>query len=370
MKKHIVIFAVLAVLAGGVASAQTLHLVNFCNTLLPEDFGIERDYDRLVSEASLVASLIGYDIDYYIGEGENCSKERLMGALDDLKCGKDDIIIFYYSGHGGRARNDQSEFPQMCLKYSPVDQDKFVAVHTVVEKLQAKNARFTLVLTDCCNSSSSGISVKSLLDDMTGAVELTEAEVARYKKLFLESKGIVVATSSKKGQTSGGGRKGGVFTCALWEYAIPQAINGTIPATWNDVLALTSTAIGSRQQPYWEIRLQPVVAAAPAPVAQPTVTSVDNAFAADLSALLDKTRSVDWRMEQADWLAKRYFSDNAKVATVGRNGTTVIDYESARDFLRRIASSSFVKQVNIIKESTDRQGKRNYIKVQEIRIKK
>lgn len=370
MKKHIIIFAALALLSSSILSAQTLHLINFCNTLLSEDFGIERDYDRIVNEASMVASLIGYNIDYYIGDGENCSNERLTEVLNTLNCGKDDIIIFYYSGHGGRSPKDQSEFPQMCLKYSPINQDKFVAVHTVVERLREKNARFTLVLTDCCNSTASGISVKSLLDDMTNAVELTDAEVGRYKKLFVESKGIVVATSSKKGQTSSGSPKGGLFSRALLEVALPQAINGNIPATWADVLQQTSSVISSRQEPYWEISLQPATVATPTVEPQQAITAVDNSFAKELSDLLDKSRSVDWRLEQADWLAKKYFADDAKVATVGRNGSTVIEYELARDFLRRIASSTFVKQVNIIKESTNQQGKRNYLKVQEIRIKK
>ena len=103
---------------------------------------------------------------------------------------------------------------------------------------------------------------------------------------------------------------------------------------------------------------------------QQNVTTVDEAFAKELSALLDKSKSMDWRMDQADYLAGKYFTADAKVATVARNGSTIIEYESAREFLRRIASSSFIKQVNIVKELADNQGKRTYLKVQEIRIKK
>ena len=369
MKKILLTFAVGILLITGTTNAQTLHLINYCNTL-DTIIGTQNDHDSTINEASLIASLIGYNIKFYEGVGENCSNERLSEVLNSLKCGKDDIILFYYSGHGGRSPKDKSEYPQMCLKYSGYEQNKWYPVHTVIEKLQQKSARFTLVLTDCCNTPGSLVTPKSVLADKTEPVELTEHEVGRYKKLFLESKGIVIATSSKKGQASGGSKEiGGLFTYVFWKIALPSAISGEIPATWNDILSLTSEILKIKQEPVFEIHLQP--AAIPTQtMPQQNVTAVDEAFAKELSALLDKSKSMDWRMEQADYLAGKYFTADAKVATVARNGSTIIEYESAREFLRRIASSSFIKQVNIVKELADNQGKRTYLKVQEIRIKK
>ena len=86
-----------------------------------------------------------------------------------------------------------------------------------------------------------------------------------------------------------------------------------------------------------------------------------------MAMLLDVSHSEDWRLNQANNLANKYFTSDAKVATVGRNGSTIIEYESARDFLRRIAVSKLISKMNVIKEMTDSSGKRTYIKVQEIR---
>ena len=140
---------------------------------------------------------------------------------------------------------------------------------------------------------------------------------------------------------------------------------------------------GASQVPYYEVKLNsspasdptpvqtPVATTTtptPAPIVQPaTVVSADNLFAQELSSLFATGMSKEARLARADQLADQYFTPDAKVATVGRNRTTIIDYENARDFLRRIAVSTLVRQVSVIQESTASDGRRNFIKVQEIR---
>lgn len=380
MKKVLLMTIVAVAMMVGNATAQTFHVINFCNTLDPE-IGCEVDYDRIIQEAGAIGALIGYEVRFYCGEGEDCSKENLMTTLNSLSCGKDDVVLFYYSGHGTRSSQDKSEFPQMCLKYSGYEQEKFVPVHTAVETLQAKGAHFTLVITDCCNNPVSGISAKTLMSKDGGAMTDNEAIARNYRKLFVESQGMVIVTSSKKGQTSlGGKRNGGLFTDQFFGNSLYAAVNGQIPATWNDVLQnvyglvknLAAQVDNHQQEPYFEINMNN------SPSSQPTapnthvtpVVAVDASFANELATLLDASHSEDWRLNQANYLANKYFTSDAKVATVGRNGTTIIEYESARDFLCRIAVSKLISKMNVIKETTDSSGKRNYIKVQEIRKSK
>ena len=372
MKKGLFLAYIAFLLTAGKVSAQTLHVINFCNTLDPE-IGCEVDFERTGREAGLIGAYLGYEVSFYCGEGNDCSNENLMNTLNSLNCGKDDVIFFYYSGHGTRSHQDKSEFPQMCLKYHGYEQDKFVPVHTVIEKLQAKGARFTLVMTDCCNKAGAGISAKSIMSKDGGAV-LDDEKVARnYRKLFLENKGLVAVTSSKQGQYSKGGKAhGGVFSYAFFEFALYAACaTGEIPATWQSVLGTVSSLIEEIEEPYFEINLNQNAPTPSVPSQSVTpVIAVDSDFASELATLLDASRSEDWRVNQTNNLANKYFTADAKVATVGRNGTTIIEYESARDFLRRIAVSKLISKMNVIKEMTDSSGKRNYIKVQEIRKSK
>lgn len=52
---------------------------------------------------------------------------------------------------------------------------------------------------------------------------------------------------------------------------------------------------------------------------------------------------------------------------MNKNEVAIIEHESARLFLRRIAGSGQISKINVINEKTDSTGKHSYINVQEIR---
>ncbi|MBR1514448.1 MAG: caspase family protein [Bacteroidales bacterium] len=382
MKKTLLqaLVAILFVMSG-TASAQIVHVINFCNTLDP-NIGCEVDYERTKQETGLIAANLNYGIRYYDGIGQNCSKEKLMSTLNSLKCSKNDIVIFYYSGHGTRSKQDKSEFPQMCLKYNNVyDEDKFVAVHTVAEKLQEKGARFTLVMTDCCNNPVQGVSAKTLMSKDGSAMTENKTVARNYRKLFLENQGMIVVTSSKKGQMSlGGKRNGGLFTDQFYGNSLYSAVHGQIPATWDNVLknayglvkGLAAQVNNHVQEPYYEIKLRPNVTTpppTPASTAVPVIAA-EPTFASEMATVLDESQSEEWRLNQVNYLANKYFTTDSKVVTVGRNGTTILENEAARLYLRRIACSGQISKINVVKEKKDASGKHSYIKVQEIRKSK
>ena len=64
-------------------------------------------------------------------------------------------------------------------------------------------------------------------------------------------------------------------------------------------------------------------------------------------------------------ILSKYFTGEAKVVTVGRNGTSRVAYEDAEDFLRRLALSNSISQVNLLEG--DKNGKNSFIMVHEVR---
>lgn len=380
MKHTKILVAAAAVLFAAVnLHAQKLHVINYCNTL-DTSIGTQADLERLIKHSMEIAGALKYEFNYTEGVDEECSREKLMADLNNLQCGKEDIVLFYYSGHGMRSDKDKSPFPQMCLKYEGYEQEKWVPVHTVVEKLRSKGARLTLVITDCCNSIDSYVTAKSKSPMSKDGSTIDSKVVENIKKLFLGQKGVVVATSSKAGQPSAGHPQlGGLFSTVLFEYSIYNATIGALPTTWQEVLKDVGRQIkeaGLAQEPYFEVSVTSGETPAHQPSAAPnhtapsettpTVISVDNEFASALTQLLNTRMRREERLNLAEELSRRYFSADAKVATVGRNGTTIVEYEKAYDWLHRLASSKRIQSVNIIHEGKNDRGLRNYIKVQEI----
>lgn len=377
MNRRIILFCA-SMMMCGLLSSQTMHVINYGNTIDPKiGTSVKVDYERLNAEASFAASAINYRTAIYDGTGENCSRERLLSVLSSLSCAPDDIILFYYSGHGMRSDKDKNPFPQMCLKYEAYEQDKWIPVHQVVDALSNKGARLVIVLTDCCNSIASWVSAKAPIETATKAAVDDSKVSAIYRKLFLENKGVIVATSSSIDQTSGCNNDlGGFFSWALFDCALYSAGLGNVqPVTWNNIFEATGKVLksgGATQVPYYEVKLN-TPSATPQPQPQPqqpattTVVSTDNQFSQDFSSLFANGLTKESRLKIADAIADKYFTVDAKVATVGRNRTTVIDYEDVRDFLHRIALSTFIKQINVIQENKVADGRRNYIKIQEIR---
>ena len=111
-----------------------IYPIVFCNTI-DANIGVScaNDQKRFTQQLGIIETALGQgcevdQMNYYTGN--ECNKPNLERAISDLHCTSNDVIFFYYSGHGIHAKADTSDdwLPQMCLTYQSYDQDKFVPV--------------------------------------------------------------------------------------------------------------------------------------------------------------------------------------------------------------------------------------------------
>ncbi|MDE5560654.1 MAG: caspase family protein, partial [Bacteroidaceae bacterium] len=160
--------------------------------------------ERFVEELGVIEAAVDCEEDWHVYIGDDCTKPNLEKVLSDMRCSSNDVVFFYYSGHGVHAKADPADgwLPQMCLNYRSYNQDKFVPVTYVREQLKSKGARLNIIMTDCCNNEAEWVTVKGMLLQQKGIPQTDKMDVAKLKKLFLDSKGTIIATSSKRGQVS------------------------------------------------------------------------------------------------------------------------------------------------------------------------
>ena len=374
MKTAKLLFLTFLMLVSISTNAKTFHLILFCNTI-DEKIGAscEKDHNLVYQEASTIADYLDYDVKYYDCYGQNCSRENLLGLLADLNCASDDIVFFYYSGHGVHAAADPGSFPQMCLKYSGYQQDKFVPVRIVDEELSKKNAQLRIILTDCCNNIADWVSAKGYFEGMGKASEITEVEAKYYRQLFSQQKGSVIITGSKKGQYSLCNSNGGFFTVSFFA-AMDQVGLGKVAPDWNQVAkSLTASTLnitGNRQEPFGNINVSKIgTSIPPAPV---NVNGGDSSFETTTRAqklfksLTDHSTSLTDKFSIADNAKEVLFSQNAKIRVVGRDQKTTIGIESVDAYLSKICLDKKIVSVSVLTETLDASERYSYLVVHEV----
>ena len=174
-----------------------IHLVVVADTLDPRIGGsVEVDMQ------SIAGTFAGH-----VGEGdrlkiltvkhEECRPDLILWRIAALRPGPDDAVVVFFSGHG--AFDDQED---QYFKFPRLGAQTFLTRRQVREAIKAKGTRLGVLITDCCNN----ISIIPKLPRAPYA----EAPMAPapplfsplFRSLFLETRGFVDVTSSKKGERS------------------------------------------------------------------------------------------------------------------------------------------------------------------------
>lgn len=368
-------------------NSQTLHAIIFANTKCPgEEPGsmgigpsVTCDYQRMKIEFETMASFLNYkkDFQWYEGSPNHFCRTNLESALNNLSCGKDDIVIFYYSGHGGRSPKETKDpFPWMQLVVDPYhppwNASQYYSLSQVLKRIEAKQPRLSIVLGDLCNSLSNAIPQKDV-PEMKGATKISKAPCDFYKDLFLKVKGSIISSSSRPGETSAAFSDGGAFTICFTE-ALQIMVSNNMEPDWETLLEgtkiRTSKVTQGKQNPIYEAQLQKVSdipSTSEQPSVSPQPTSEDRDIANYLTAIGNSNTAIKERINLVYQTLNLFFaSPQAKVEVVGRDGKTIVATKYASAYLNNLSiARNLVKVINV-DQTEGSNGKLTYLKVHEM----
>ncbi|MDD6002277.1 MAG: caspase family protein [Bacteroidales bacterium] len=209
-------------------TAQTMHTLIFINE---QEKGRETDRQadmrKMKSFITDVAKRIGYTNDMRTHSGAEFTSEMVYSEINRLKVNYNDIVMFYYHGHGANASNNtyESKWPSMALADKSLEQSE---VQKELER-QCKQAKLVLCIADCCNRYYYRQNPPSEMDTRTGD---------NIKKLFTNFNGqkFIVISASKPGQYGYSANTGSVFGDNLRNSINYYASSSTNP-TWESVLS-------------------------------------------------------------------------------------------------------------------------------------
>lgn len=357
------------------ANAQTIHWLTFIDTTDPnvgkiDVNGREVLYNHFVNVVNAAVKEKGYKANIQDVYGTALSPQKCKDIVTNLNVASNDVVIFYYIGHGTHGTVGGDVWPMMFMAQD--DPNKLIPLKWVHDQLKAKGAKLTATIGMCCNvyqpikrSSTPSFSVNY------GNTYLTDIEKESIQKMFLENKGDFLLSSASPGQSSGGGDTAlgpmDFFTCVLVKAFEEYAYSGELE--WGGLFGVVKDVIneatGGQQTPIFVSNLSQASAApTPTPTSTPVVVTPPastlavastnqewlNRLGIALDNLIDIRQSENVRISQATELEK-IFTPNAIVKVMGQDGNVVVDKSSADDFIGRLATSRIllkVTPVNIV----------------------
>jgi hypothetical protein len=251
-KKYFLCAAVaLLTLCCSQSEATTLHAILIGDTLGDNiQDSVIKDLDHMQKEVGLISRYTHLSVHEMVITGENITK-NLVKKINQAQIEEDDVVLFYFSGHGYREESKEGIWPNLYV----TKQNKGIDFAEIQEILKNKNPRFLLAMVDCCNSFIPDDYAPQMMHKEIKATSREQLE-QNYQKLFLEQKGHIFVSSSSVGEPSWGfSHKGGLYTYTFL-VGLHRAVKGTEEMDWNILLEGVREELLGDQTPQFLIEVQ------------------------------------------------------------------------------------------------------------------
>ncbi len=369
-----IVFALVLFLSVISIQAKTIHWLTFIDTTDRNVGEIDQNtrkilYARWIDMVNATLNEQGYNIHVMDIYGSKVTPENCVNMIKDLECEKDDIVMFYYVGHGTE-NTGTNKFPLMLMAQDDVN--KFVPFSWVHESLKKKNARLTVSIAMCCNARQGAPGrIEPSFGVNYGNTYIDEDMANSIKKMFLNYKGDIIITSASPAESSWACNSN-IGSTDYFTLNLLMQFNNTLPnksnPSWDGMLEEIRDAVysevknntfiqskypGSTQTALWVPNLTECTAEDPLPPSPPEVDNTTNEKTLVMTQLTEALAFITSsqademdRITQAKKL-KDAFADNLIVRIVSQDGNTVVDKEKISTFLGRMSTSSSIMNVAI-----------------------
>lgn len=373
--------------------AQTIHWMTFIDTT-DDDVGridiLGRQvlYNRFINVINAALAPAGYSSDIQDFYGTRTTPENCKNAVASLKCDEKDIVVFYYIGHGTRAKSDPTPYPQMLLASTNID--KFIPLSWVNDQLKTKGARLAVTIGMCCNVVQDVTSkVSPTFSVNYGNTYVEDVAIKNIQKLFLENTGNIIVSSASPSQSSiaipvttdivPAGKYIDLFTTSLI-HVFDHHVKNNKSITWETVLdnlkEYVNDASVGRQTPIYEANINGAARVESKRQTEPDTTPLNknddedeklNKMVRLLDIIVDSSVKEETRMAGALLFKAAYLADDSEVKILAQDSNLVVDKELGETFIDRISTSHLLLKVAI--ESCNFVTDGETIKVKEMKVR-
>lgn len=329
------------------------------------------------SKLGMVANSIGYLYHPIIISDQRFGKAALDSVVNQLNCTPQDILFYFYAGHGYTTQGRPNLFPLMLLK-----DNNQMGLDDLHQQLKAKKTRLCITLGDCC-SELSPVEIPPYIKPIPRGID-TKKDINVLSKLFVETQGDILICSTQSGELAGAYPTYGGFYTYAWLDALGQADTNNTNITWEsflkdsknrmtslfNTLFIVNPAQKPKQTPHWVINFGGAEAPPlPNPAPKPIVAFDElNAF---LNQLADESQSYQTRAALRQSKKDLIFQPDAQVMIYMEDPNAPVETQSLTTFLSKLViNAKLIRQVNTIERLSKfntENGKYQVLTVQQVR---
>lgn len=409
MKK--VLFIIISFCLALSMQAQTIHWLTFIDTNDANVGEMDKNsqallFNRFRNVVNAALASYGYTADNQEYFGDRLTPQNCTKAVNSLTISNhDDIIVFYYIGHGTHAAQEKNKFPQMLMGRDWDKEREFIPLKWVGDQLKSKGARLSITIGMCCNP----IQIASAKDKPnfssssfaynTGNTYLSDKEIDHILSLFLESTGSIIQASASVGELSWGYdfkdmRRIDTFSRFLilqfddlikngstltWNSFL-SAIGNNVSALQKEVVSMDPSILADAQRngyspyqtPFNEMNIsrasRPVISKEtpepPKPTPKDDEMTIEDLMEQCLSYIANSNNPQEKRIEMAQQV-KTMFASTAIVKILSQDGDVVVNSRKAANYFDIVSTSRILLNVNYVDMDFDSKGLIKVLKVKE-----
>ena len=217
----------------------TLRALVACD-LISENIrqGSAADLSRMKRNLAAIAKQLGVAHKITVLRNKALTVPRVKKWMSSLHEKSNDIVVFYYSGHGGRTGSSQGPWPFIvCPRQGINERPKVLMGKAIYKQIAKKSPRLGIIMFDSCNNRIQRKSPQTLPPHVT--LDIDKTPLPGLKSLFLEQRGIIISSAASPGEVAvtaiRGPVLGGIFTTGFLFSLKYYARNPN--ASWDEVLS-------------------------------------------------------------------------------------------------------------------------------------
>ncbi|WP_353720039.1 caspase family protein [Dyadobacter sp. 676] len=196
----------------------------------------EKDLQEMSGTLQSISRKIEYNYREIICPREKFGEAGIREAISQVECKPEDIVFFYYTGHGINTAAGNTRFPVLYLNNETLE------LETVHKLLKDKKPRFCLTFGDCCNHLSGDAHRVRPARPVTRGITVTN-DTAILRRLFVQANGDLLLSSARKGEKATAHPDDGSFYSQTWMQALAYAGSHNTNISWQTFLTDTENRL-------------------------------------------------------------------------------------------------------------------------------